>query len=131
MAFFVREHGDDEGLVGTIVAVAVGGLFSVLGGYMLYLPQRQQFDRDTERWTSSRLLRSTSRPLIDILAVQLLKGGRHKCDEGGFKSYQLNLVLDDAAEPRRCLSNHANLNGTREDAERLSDFLGVPLLDHM
>lgn len=112
---------------------AFGAIFAAAGLGMLLAPRRNEFDRDAGQWTVSRFMSSTARPLSDILAVQLVNGGWHTGSEGnaGYYTYQLNLVLDDASEPRRSLSNHANQNGTREDAERLADFLGVPLLDHM
>ena len=71
------------------------------------------------------------RPLADILAVQLLNGGYHQGDDGpGYPCWQVNLLVDDEAEPRWNLTNDANRAAARQHAARPAGFLGVPLLDH-
>jgi hypothetical protein len=82
----------------------IGLFFIALGiaGFVLGGP-RVEFDRDAgivrfrrNRWSA------TARPLSDILAVQLIRGGWHSTSNGlgQFLSYQLNLVLNDRDEPR-------------------------------
>jgi|SRR5262245_34821736 len=111
---------------------AFGAIFAAAGLGMLLMPRRNEFDRDAGQWTVSRFMSSTARPLTDILAIQLINGGYHTSGDGpGYNTYQLNLILDDSAEPRRCLSNHANRDATRTDGMWLAEFLGVPLLNQM
>lgn len=112
--------------------IPFGSLFVTVGGSIWLVPRRHEFDCDSGQFVTARLTKTVVRPLTDILAIQLLDGGWHDGGDGpGYNTYQFNLILDDAAEPRRCLSNHANLNATRRDAKRLAEFLGVPLFEHI
>ena len=85
-----------------------------------------------------------SRPLTDIVCVQLLYAGWQsenvEIGELGapgsvvylnYPSYQLNLVLDDSEEPRLNLSSHADVKWMREAGQRLSGFLRIPLVDQL
>lgn len=73
--------------------------------------------------------------LTDIHALQII---REFCEQRSssssghsrterFYSYELNLVLTDAA--RINVTDHGDLTRLREDAKRLADFLGKPLWD--
>ena len=109
----------------------VGAIFYAFGAIMILRLRRHEFNRDAGQLITSRLLSSNTRPLSDILAVQLLDSDFKFAGWGGEPgTTQLNLIFDDEAEPRRCLSNHENPEVTRRDAARLAEFLGVPLLDH-
>jgi hypothetical protein len=111
-----------------------------------------RFDRRTGLMTISRrrlgfrqsLQVVRSRPLTDIVCVQLLHAGsRSENSEIGepgtpgsvihqsFRSYQLNLVVDDPDEPRLNLSSHADAQWMRDAGRRLADFLRVPLVDQL
>jgi hypothetical protein len=112
-----------------------------------------RFDRGTglmtvgrRRWAGLHpsIVVSRSRPLAQIVRVQLLDGGEHtvhmEIGEPGtpgsvyfkqYRSYQLNLVLDDRSEPRVNLVCHADRQWMRQAGERLAAFLGVPLVDHL
>jgi hypothetical protein len=85
-----------------------------------------------------------SRPLTDLVCVQLLYGGYHsdsiEIGEPGtpgsvvyqnYHSYQLNLVFDDPNEPRYKLASQADWKWIREAGQQLADFAGVPVVDQL
>jgi hypothetical protein len=111
-----------------------------------------RFDRRTGLMTISRQLFGfrqalqviRSRPLKDIVCVQLLHAGRQsenaELGEPGtprsvvcrsYHSCQLNLAVDDRDEPRPNLSSHADAKWMREAGQRLAGFLRVPLVDQI
>ena len=93
-------------------------------------------------WRSLQVIRS--RPLTDIVCVQLLYGGFHsesvEIGEPGtpgsvvhqnYHSYQFNLVFNDRNEPRYNLTTHADWKWLREAGQKLANFLGVPVVDQL
>jgi hypothetical protein len=85
-----------------------------------------------------------SRPLTDLVCIQLLYTGFHSeltvSGEAGtpgsvlhqsYHSYQLNLVFDDPEEPRYNLAMHSDWKWVREAGQKLADFLGVPVADQL
>ena len=64
---------------------------------------------------------------------------RARYDEGVWQTYQLNLVLRDAHQPRLHLANYTNAllaeqsgaDRARQLGKQLADFLQVPLLDQI
>jgi hypothetical protein len=85
-----------------------------------------------------------SRPLTDLVCIQLLYGGFHsestEIGEPGtpgsvihpnYHSYQLNLVFDDPKEPRYNLATHSDWKWIREAGQKLADFLGIPVADQL
>ena len=50
--------------------------------------------------------------------------------DAGYVAFQLNLVLAKPSGRRIVLVTHADERALRQDAQRLAEFLGVPLLDH-
>jgi hypothetical protein len=85
-----------------------------------------------------------SRPLTDLVCVQLLYGGLYRASievgEPGtpgsvyyenYHSYQLNLVFDDRDEPRYNLASHSDWRWMRETGQKLADFVGVPVVDQL
>ena len=111
-----------------------------------------RFDRRTGLLTISRrpfgfrrpLQVVQSRPLTDLVCIQLLHGGFHsestEIGEPGtpgsvihqnYHSYQLNLVLDDPKEPRYNLTTHSDWKWMRETGQTLADFLGIPVADQL
>jgi hypothetical protein len=135
------------GVVGLVLMV----LFMVwaLRGAQVWI----RFDRGTglmtvgrRRWAGLHpsIAVICSRPLAQIVRVQLLDGGEHtvhmEIGEPGtpgsvyfkqYRSYQLNLVLDDGSEPRVNLVCHADPKWMRQAGERLAAFLAVPVVDHL
>jgi hypothetical protein len=115
---------------------ALGLFFLLIGLALLVLPRRYCFDLETAQMTirSWRLL--VRRPLADVLAVQLIDGGWHSSTSSHgvkttYRTYQLNLVLDDADQARLNLSNHSDWDWTWETGQELGEFLGVPFLDQV
>jgi len=92
--------------------------------------RRYLFDLASSQMIVRCIGRKQVRPIADILAVQLVYGGQHG-DELTYRTYQLNLVLDDLAQPRFNLTNHSDLLWTRQAAAKLAEFLGVRLLDRV
>ena len=91
---------------------------------------------------SLRIIRS--RPLTDVVCVQLLYGGFHsgsvEIGEPGtpgsvvyenHHSYQMNLVYDDRDEPRYNLATHSDWKWMREAGQKLAGFLGVIVVGHL
>jgi hypothetical protein len=123
--------GFDDSLA-LCLLTGIGVLFVAVGLLLLLFGFRARFDLNNGEVTYGYPGFRRTRPLADILAVQLIFGGWHSStDELSYQTYQLNLVLDDPAQPRACLTNHANLSWTRWAAARLADFLDVPLLDQL
>jgi hypothetical protein len=75
--------------------------------------------------------------LAKILAVQLVPGGLVHRTPGPFGhggervSYQLNLVMADVYQDRLNLTDDTHLVWTRQAAQQIAEFLGVPLLDQI
>ncbi len=66
-----------------------------------------------------------------ILAVQVTSGLVTNTQDGpDFMAYEINLVLDGLAVDRVGLTSHSERDELYSDAEQISTFLGVPLLDH-
>ena len=89
------------------------------------------FDRETGRMTYRWLGRTQTRPLSEIVAVQLIAGHMEKREAGVFDatrqfehSDQVNLVFNDKA--RLCLSHHAVRPWSERLASDLARFLAVP-----
>lgn len=96
-----------------------------------------RFDRLRRALTYGRIWSRKTKPFSDILAVQVIFGGRHEATDPdthitrGFETYQLNLVLKDPPGSRINVSNHPGRRWTQEAGQRLAEFLGVPLLDQL
>jgi hypothetical protein len=140
------------------LGIITAAFFVVLGLLLLLAmwyssTQCIQFDRRTG---AMRVLRKPrhgrredkvikSRPLADIVCVQLLYGGFHTVTttntstepyQGGtqteqFYSYQMNLVVDDPKEPRFNLTSHSDWQWMRQTGTQLADFLQVPVVDQL
>ncbi len=65
-------------------------------------------------------------PLDQIHAIQLVSEWVHS-SKSSYYSYELNLVLEDAR--RITVIDHGNLRWIREDAKKLSEFLGKTVWD--
>lgn len=135
------------GLIGSLMKpqaadfVAVG-LFLLWGGTVglmgvWLLGPRHRFDAADGRLTIRHFWRTRRRPLRDIVAVQMIDAGWFGTrynegldgdDQVKFRSYQLNLVLDDPNEPRMFVTYNSDFTDMARKAKVLADFLGVPLL---
>ena len=52
-----------------------------------------------------------------------------KSEAGDYETFQVNLVVNDANEPRQNLIEYQELRGVQQMARQLAEFLSVPLLD--
>lgn len=82
----------------------------------------------------------SSRDLTDVLAVQLLYGGYHRVshtsDNGPttneqYYAYEMNLIVDDAEQPRMHVCSHADWEWTRDVGNTIAAFLQVPVVDQL
>lgn len=148
-----EEINGNAGLVGVLILV-IGSLLMLALLFSGIVAPRGfhrwvRFDRRAELMTISRrpfgfrgeLQVIRSRPLRDIVCIQLLYAGRqHDIIEIGepgtpgsviyknYRSYQLNLVMNDSEEPRLNLCSHCDVKWMREAGQRLAGFLGVELI---
>jgi hypothetical protein len=108
----------------------VGAVAFLLSGfYLVFDLGRTTFDRAEGQWTDHRVSGSVTRPLQDILAIQVISGGVQKSEGGDYETFQVNLVVNDADEPRQNLIEYHELRGVQQMARQLAEFLAVPLLD--
>lgn len=74
----------------------------------------------------SLLFGSDRAKLKDIVAIQILGEKTYNRDTNkNFNSFELNIVLNDAS--RIHVIDHNNLEGILDDAEKLSDYLNIPV----
>ncbi|WP_299100476.1 hypothetical protein [uncultured Winogradskyella sp.] len=111
-----------------------GLIFSGAGGFMFYQFYKPRvFDKQLGVYYKAynidiyKIKRDSSKkyiPLNTIVALQII--GEHvKSDEGSYKSFELNLVLNDSS--RKNVVDHGNLKSIIIDAEILSEFLDIPI----
>ncbi len=95
--------------------------FAAAGGFML-LPRPIVFDDATRAF----LARGASTPYGSIHAIQILRE-YVSSKNGGFDSYELNLVLKDGK--RLPVIDHGDLDAIRSSASRLATQLGCRVWD--
>ena len=120
------------GLLGS-VEHAAAGLLVAFGGLMLYVwlccvGPNYRFDTADGQLTIRHFWRTRRRPLTEIVAVQVIDGGKFQGRYGEYTSYQLNLILDNPNEPRQFVAFNRKLADLETKAKLLADFLSVPLL---
>ena len=114
--------------------IIFGLIFASAGGFMFYFFYMPRvFDKQLGIYYKAykpeirdriKKASKTHMPLKSIAAIQLI--GEHvKSDKGSYKSFELNLVLDDGT--RKNVVDHGNLKSIIDDAQLLSDFLRVPI----
>jgi len=117
-----------------VMLIIFGFVFACAGGflfYYFYMPR--VFDKQLgiyykahkPKLNNTQRLNSKRQVLLkSIVAIQII--GEHvRSDKGSYKSFELNLVLNDSS--RRNVVDHGNLKSIIDDAHILSDFLGVPI----
>lgn len=126
-------HGRDAGVW---VLCGFGGAFLLAGLVILLAPRRHAFDTEAGTWAIRGLAGRSSRPLTDVLAVQLIPGGWHTTRSGGthartttYFTYQLNVVLDSEPVTRQTLLDYTDWDSIWQTGHRLAEALGVPFLD--
>lgn len=114
--------------------ILFGLIFAAAGGFMFYFFYMPRvFDKQLGIYYKAynvdihKIKKDTSKkyiPLKSIVAIQLI--GEHvQSDKGSYKSFELNLVLNDSS--RKNVVDHGNLKSIITDAEILSAFLNVPI----
>lgn len=118
----------------TILPLAAGLVFAVVGGFLLYFGTAPiVFDKTQGAFWKGRKTPNEYRQNIKhfaglekIHALQLIseyvRSSKHS-----YYSYELNLVLEDSE--RINVIDHGKLNRIREDAQNLSVFLNKPVWD--
>jgi hypothetical protein len=110
-------------LFGAFVCGIVGLMFTAAGAYLVLTAVSIVCDSRNQTISLNKRGGPQSRPWSDILGLQLVPGASKD-----FKSYQLNLLLDDPAKPRFNICDHGDLSAIEKLAARLADFLEKPLL---
>jgi hypothetical protein len=106
-----------------IVLGVVGTPFLLLAVLVYFGFHR--FDKARGLVTFGVLLTRLTRPLADILALQLIPGASSK----GQTVYELNMILDDPYEPRLQLARSADNESLRQMGGQVAEFLGMRLLE--
>jgi hypothetical protein len=119
-----------------ILPIVMGLVFAGVGGAMLWfgLAPIVLDKRRGEYWkgrvapyeAANRESLKHYAKLEQIRALQIVKE-RCTSKNSSYYSYELNLVLEDGS--RLNVIDHGNLERLREDAKRLSEFLGKPVWD--
>jgi len=130
-------NAEDESMgFGIIMPVLIGLVFTIIGAFSFYHGITPiVFDKYKgifyRGWKSHEYINYNSNSenfarLDDIYAIQLIS---EYCrgNKSSYYSYELNLVLKDGK--RINVIDHGNLNRIREDAKKLSEFLGTPVWD--
>lgn len=116
------------------ILTPVGLMFGGVGGAIYYITSRPKvFDMDTLwYWKGKRPFdraeverRKDAAPLDVVHAVQLI---RELCgDDDPYYSFEINLVMHDGS--RVNVVDHGDPAAIRKDAQRLGQFIGVPVWD--
>lgn len=107
-----------------------GGLFLVLACGTWLAPQRALFDRRRGQLSRRYWFFRFSYPLEEIIAVQVIYGGRHRlAKSSSYETRELNLVLNNSYARRVNLTNHSVHPTTRSMATEIAQFLDVPVWD--
>ena len=70
-------------------------------------------------------------PLTLVVAVQIVSGWiRGDSETPSYTAFEINLVLSQPPGERLAVTAHSKEIAIRSDAQRLAEFLNVPLLDH-
>ncbi|SHH56619.1 hypothetical protein [Winogradskyella jejuensis] len=103
-----------------------GLLFFIVGNIILYhIYQPRVFDKKENIYYKGITPNErNSVPLSSIVALQIIGEIIHD-DDGSYKSFEINLVLDDSS--RKNVTDHGSLKSTIADAQWLSDFLKIPI----
>jgi hypothetical protein len=120
-----------------VIACAFAGLIFVgVGGGILYFGLAPiVFDKRRGEYWKGRTApyeaanRDSLKHYAELDGIRALQIIKERCTSknSSYYSYELNLVLEDGS--RLNVVDHGNLERLREDAERLSAFLGKPVWD--
>lgn len=114
----------------------IGTVFLLAGPFLRKLVRPFTLDRSLGiYWNGSgkkspgavRVSDARAGRLADVHAVQIVSERVRMKEGGSFASHEVNLVLKHGRRVNVC--DHGDLSGTRADAARIAQFLGVPLWD--
>lgn len=135
-AVFGGESGNHIQFQEMLVLILFGGIFVGVGAFLYYtFAKPVVFDKMKgfywKGWkkpdhTTERTATKNMAPLSEIHALQIVKE-YVRSDKNSYYSYELNLVLRDGT--RLNVVDHGKINALREEALKLSQFLGKPLWD--
>ncbi len=125
-----QQTGNFNFITGNIFPTLIFLIFFLVGNYLLIsLFSPIIFDKSNNSFTKGfniSLLNKKQRTihLNNIVALQII--GEHvRSDDGSYKSFELNLVLNDSK--RVNIVDHGKLKSLISDARTLSTFLNVPI----
>jgi len=116
----------------SLISSIVGVVFSIVGCIFLFLIIRPRvFDKRINLYfkgfkPKSKQFKNSEKTyqLSSIIAIQII--GEHvNINDNPYKSFELNLVLEDAS--RHNVVDHGHLKTIIKDAQMLSDFLNIPI----
>lgn len=117
-----------EAADGRRVSGVMGSLMLLMGAGVWLAPQRAVFDRQIGKLWARRWWQREEYPLDQILAVQVIPGGRGRTvGWGTYRTQELNLVLNNGYMRRLNLTNHGDDATTLRMAHAIGDFLRVPV----
>lgn len=103
--------------------LSMGIIFIIAGGICLAL--FGSFNTTFDKTAGLLINKDISMPLNDIHALQIIEETCGGNDSRIFKSYEVNVVKNDGE--RLLLMDHGNYMAINADAEKLSEFLSVPI----
>jgi hypothetical protein len=134
--FFLQPIESGELPLGAFIPLFFGGAVIIGAGFMFYFGSAPiVFDKGVGYfWKGRRTPQESPEPgtikkvalLEDIHAIQLV-AEYVRTGKSSYYSYEINLVLNDGR--RLTVIDHGNLKRIREDAGKLSEFLGKPVWD--
>lgn len=119
----------------SLIAIGIGGVLIWIGlKIWRMVAGSRTFDKGTGRFINNGKEYHVA-SLDEVVAVQLIRERLKDSDDDvgssyqktSFTSYEINLVLQNGK--RVPVIDHSARNKIREDAETLSEFLGVPVWD--
>ncbi len=128
----------DYGLSFTILApILFGGIFAAAGIGMFVFPRPRIFDRRYGWfWAGNKSLAreqdfmrlKKSARLSEIAAIQIISEYLSGSESGSYTSWEINLVSEDGQ--RLNVMDHGNKESIVADAQKLAEFLGVPVWEN-
>lgn len=109
------------------VLIIAGSVFFLAANLLLYMHFKPIIFNKTKNIFYSGYKKEYSKKntqLSKIVALQII-GETIRGENGGYKSFEINLVLDDAS--RLHVIDHGKLKSIIDDAEVLSKFLNIPI----
>ncbi len=130
----IKEDGFDWQI---LFPFLIGSIFTAVGIVMLFFPKPRVFDKQTGWfWAGSKQLSSEqelsllkkSTRLNEIAAIQIIPE-RLSGKNSTYTSWEINLISHDAQ--RLNVMDHGNKRSIQQDAQKLSEFLGVPVWENV